>query len=219
MERTLTIDLPVEQVAKVVKRHLVYPASAPSLNSGSSSIPSPSRKSSSSEQQHKQQHKHTRQQRQQRQQHDQQQQNYLYNTHHLLPSGAILDDIYKWTAHIDHLEQTKGPTRTSTTEPLLLSLKQPGGFRRHFVLTKAVQQGKRPPRFVTSSFVEFLCLYGHFGGEDLSETDESSSVDDDETDDDQQHLVDLVKRKLLTMDTERRNESTQQEPTSNEAIT
>ncbi|ORZ25874.1 transmembrane amino acid transporter protein-domain-containing protein [Absidia repens] len=193
MEKTLTIDLPVEQVAKVVKRHLVYPSSSPSLKPDSSSIPSPRKPSSQQQQQHKEQHEHTQQQ--QRQQQDQQQQNYLYNTHHLLPSGAILDDIYKWTAQIDHLEQKKGrrqsislpATRTSTTEPLLLSLKQPGGFRRHFVLTKAVQQGKRPPHFVTSSFVEFLCLYGHFGGEDLSETDESSSDDDDDTDDDQHH--------------------------------
>ncbi|CAO3700218.1 unnamed protein product [Rhizopus stolonifer] len=55
-----------------------------------------------------------------------------------------------------------------------MQLKQPGGFRRHFVLCKAAQQGKQPPNFVTSSFVEFLCLYGHFGGENLSDEEESS---------------------------------------------
>ncbi|CAO3639535.1 unnamed protein product [Cunninghamella blakesleeana] len=75
--------------------------------------------------------------------------------------------------------------------PLLQSLKQPGGFRRYYVLTKAARQGKKPPNFVTSSFVEFLCLYGHFGGEDLSDTDDTSSDnEDDMTDDDEEEEED-----------------------------
>lgn len=170
MERTLTIDLPL--VAKVVKRHLVYPSSLPSCGpepSSSLTPPPPQRFLH-----------HTPLQ---------QQQGYSFNTHHLLPSGFILDDLYKWTAHVEHVEQQRQrtqsislpATRSATTDPLLRSLKQPGGFRRHFVLTQALQQGKRPPNFVTSSFVEFLCLYGHLG-EDLSDTDDLTSSDDDDDD-------------------------------------
>ncbi|KAI8334781.1 transmembrane amino acid transporter protein-domain-containing protein [Chlamydoabsidia padenii] len=164
MERTLTIDLPL--VAKVVKRHLVYPQSGspPSFVAESSSLIPP-----------------TTLNRLQQQEED------TFNTHHLLPSGSILDDIYKWTAHVEQVEQRRQrtqsislpATRPPTTDPLTQSLKQPGGFRRHFVLTRAAQQGKQPPNFVTSSFVEFLCLYGHFGGEDLSDTDDSTCSDDD----------------------------------------
>ena len=71
----------------------------------------------------------------------------------------------------------------------------PGGFRRNFI---ARQQGTgtngtttpdgrsvsgvaRPgmPR-ATSSFVEFLSLYGHFGGEDLEEIEEEDEEEDEE---------------------------------------
>ncbi|KAG0743171.1 hypothetical protein G6F16_010104 [Rhizopus arrhizus] len=164
MERSLTIDLPVEQVAKVVKRHLVY---APS-----SFIP-----------QRPKQHRHK--------QKKQTQSNLpVYNSHHLLPGGSVLDEIYKWTAHVENKQHRRNRTQSislpATREPLLdlpslQSLKQPGGFRRHFVFVEAAKKGKRT-NFVTNSFVEFLCLYGHFGGENLSD-EESSSSDDTTTDD------------------------------------
>ncbi|GAA5801756.1 transmembrane amino acid transporter protein-domain-containing protein [Helicostylum pulchrum] len=182
MERSVTIDLPVEQVAKVVKRHLVYhPASSSSLIP-----PRPSRKQ---RQQRKQQ-----QQQQQKQQEQQEQQKAVpvnssssYNSHHLLPGGSILDEIYKWTAEVEHKQHKRNRTqsislpaiREPTIDNSLQSLKQPGGFRRHYVVSKAAKQGKKPPNFVTSSFVEFLCLYGHFGGENLSDAESSSSDEDD----------------------------------------
>ncbi|CEG71869.1 hypothetical protein RMATCC62417_07528 [Rhizopus microsporus] len=173
MERSVTIDLPVEQVAKVVKRHLVY---APS---SSSFIPLRPR--------HQQQKQHRNKYKKQQ---SQQNQIPVYNSHHLLPGGSILDEIYKWTAQVESRQQRRNRTQSislpATREPLvdvsLQSLKQPGGFRRHYVLSKAAKQGKKPPNFVTSSFVEFLCLYGHFGGENLSDEDSSSyntSTDDD----------------------------------------
>ncbi|KAG2200045.1 hypothetical protein INT47_007690 [Mucor saturninus] len=174
MERSVTIDLPVEQVAKVVKRHLVY---HPASSSSSLIPPRPSRK------QRQQQRK---QKQQQRKQSLLQTKSPTYNSHHLLPGGSILDEIYKWTAQVENKQQRRTRTqsislpaiREPTVDISLQSLKQPGGFRRHFVLSKAAQQGKKPPNFVTSSFVEFLCLYGHFGGENLSDA-ESSSDDDD----------------------------------------
>lgn len=167
MERTLTVDLPVEQVAKVVKRHLVPSVPVipkrrryrPALKAAEPASP-------------------------------------VYSTHHRLPGGAVVDEIYKWTARVEH-DQLKRrhsvPALPVSTppDPVLQTLKEPGGFRRHFVLSRAKEHGRRP-NFVTSSFVEFLCLYGHFGGEDLSDTDSSeeasssseslSSDEDDSTD-------------------------------------
>ncbi|KAI8972097.1 transmembrane amino acid transporter protein-domain-containing protein [Pilobolus umbonatus] len=160
MERTVTIDLPVEQVAKVVKRHLVYQPS-------SLIPPRPSRK----------------------QRHRKQKTPVVpsnspsYNAHHLLPGGAILDEIYKWTAEVDNKQLKRSRAQSislpAVREPLLdiplQTLRQPGGFRRYHVLSRAAKQGKQPPNFVTNSFVEFLCLYGHFGGENLSEDESSTS--------------------------------------------
>lgn len=53
---------------------------------------------------------------------------------------------------------------------------QPGGFRRAFLHQKRAAIGKpfefNDGRPVTKSFIDFLSLYGHFGGEDLEEIDE-----------------------------------------------
>lgn len=72
----------------------------------------------------------------------------------------------------------------------------PGGFRRNFIARQHGSAGPsgattpdgrsvsgaqhRPgmPR-ATSSFVEFLSLYGHFGGEDLEEIDEADEEDEE----------------------------------------
>jgi proton-coupled amino acid transporter len=71
----------------------------------------------------------------------------------------------------------------------------PGGFRRNFIARqqgtgnsgtttpdgRSVSGAQRPgmPR-ATSSFVEFLSLYGHFGGEDLEEIEEEDEEEDEE---------------------------------------
>lgn len=80
---------------------------------------------------------------------------------------------------------------------------EPGGFRRDFIVRKMVAQqagagngtgddsssqlsvpGPMPPigRFKTRSFIDFLSLYGHFGGEDLEEIEEGDEEDEDEED-------------------------------------
>ncbi|GAA5935953.1 uncharacterized protein JCM15063_001858 [Sporobolomyces koalae] len=93
----------------------------------------------------------------------------------------------------------------STSEML-----QPGGFRRDFLYRKAMAERdttsqfdgdslgpapdvsdisfsgsivdtRRPPaRVATRSFIDFLSLYGHFGGEDLEEIDEEDEDEDEE---------------------------------------
>ncbi|KAI9255785.1 transmembrane amino acid transporter protein-domain-containing protein [Phascolomyces articulosus] len=229
MERSLTVDLPVEQVAKVVKRHLVIqPTRSQHDSSSDSTAPIASQiprrtKHTTSTSNHRAATTRSNSSHStattatttttnpvQRSNNttaittttttatgtnEQEQQlannsnllttSSIYSTHHLLPGGAIVDEIYKWTARVEneqHWRRQRAESislpavRPSVSDPLLQSLKQPGGFRRHYVLTKAARQGKNPPNFVTSSFVEFLCLYGHFGGEDLSDDDEESSL-------------------------------------------
>lgn len=177
MERSLTVDLPVEQVAKVVKRHLVLHSLSESLLT-TSQIPRYHRRRSNN---------HHSPSSTTAPRHAAATSTPIYSAHFLLPGGAIVDEIYKWTERVEnqHLwrrqraESISLPAiRNVISDPALQTLKQPGGFRRHFVLSKAARQGKRPPNFLTSSFVEFLCLYGHFGGEDLSDSDDDDDEDD-----------------------------------------
>lgn len=170
MERSLTVDLPVDQVARVVRRHLVIPPTVPTP--AASQIPQLRRRNG---------HAYSNKTSQQAVANSFD--TPIYNTHHLLPGGAIVDEIYKWTARVEEqqrrrrqsisLPATRSPPLDD--DPLLQCLKQPGGFRRYHALNNAARHGKSPPNFVTSSFVEFLYLYGHFGGEDLSDDDDDDS--------------------------------------------
>jgi proton-coupled amino acid transporter len=66
------------------------------------------------------------------------------------------------------------------------SIMIPGGFRRDFLRrtrgSPGLESGERrqpdQPRFLTSSFLEFLTLYGHFAGEELEEDDEVLGPDE-----------------------------------------
>lgn len=186
MERSLTVDLPVDQVARVVRRHLVVPPPPPptpptattcvSSTPAASQIPQLRRRNG-----HTPNNNKTTSYQTVANSFD----TPIYNTHHLLPGGAIVDEIYKWTARVEDQQQRRRQSISLPAirspplddDPLLQCLKQPGGFRRYHALNNAARHGKSPPNFVTSSFVEFLYLYGHFGGEDLSD-------DDDDDDDD-----------------------------------
>lgn len=57
---------------------------------------------------------------------------------------------------------------------------QPGGFRRAFLYQKRQMIGEpyngQDDRKFTKSFIDFLSLYGHFGGEDLEEIDEQDEA-------------------------------------------
>lgn len=69
----------------------------------------------------------------------------------------------------DHLRRTAGsPTPSSTRNR-----------RPDYGATRAVTEPpRRPPQFVTSNFIEFLTLYGHFAGEELDEDDEVLGPDE-----------------------------------------
>ncbi|PWN42000.1 hypothetical protein IE81DRAFT_367046 [Ceraceosorus guamensis] len=109
-----------------------------------------------------------------------------------MQGGAITDDVYRW-AHKNRRQSAKRTRseslhlpRTSTIDPDLdaSAIREPGGFRRFFVLTQAGEQGRPPPRALRS-FIDFLALYGHYGGEDLEDIDEEDDDDGDELDDEQ----------------------------------
>ncbi|PYI08047.1 hypothetical protein BO78DRAFT_385458 [Aspergillus sclerotiicarbonarius CBS 121057] len=54
---------------------------------------------------------------------------------------------------------------------------EPGSFRRHFIQNK---YGRLDQPGVTSSFLDFLDIYGNFAGEDLADTEEESAIIDEE---------------------------------------
>jgi len=70
------------------------------------------------------------------------------------------------------------------------SIKQPGGFRRDYIRRAAAspspdrtmgessyagRSSRQPPHIFTTSFIEFLSLYGHFAGEEFDEEEEEES--------------------------------------------
>lgn len=168
-DNTVSVDLPEEQVANIVKRHLVGTSPSPSLRTSSihrvgSSNHDDDQGSSSGNNNN----------------------NNNVRSVHQLPGGAITHDIYKWADDVENEQLAKRQRsqsfyipRSEPVDPALARLKDPGGFRRHFVVDKAARQGRKPPHWMTRTFVDFLALYGHFGGEDLSD-DEGEDDDDDD---------------------------------------
>lgn len=108
-----------------------------------------------------------------------------------LQGGDITRPIYKWTEEIEQRNKTQRSKSFSHTRPEpenevldINTIKVPGGFRRNY-LRRALQDtdnshelengegvSGQQPRLLTSSFLEFLSLYGHFAGEELEEDDE-----------------------------------------------
>ncbi|OCF62271.1 solute carrier family 36 (proton-coupled amino acid transporter) [Kwoniella mangroviensis CBS 10435] len=97
--------------------------------------------------------------------------------------GDVTHDLYKW----QHSHRPDQPVRSASfshipldrsaiLDPTLAHIKEPGGFRRNFVSTRAAEQGLEAPNMVRN-VVDFLFLYGHFAGEDLNEDDD---LDEDE---------------------------------------
>lgn len=113
-----------------------------------------------------------------------------YFAPHHTQGGAITDDIYRWahqnrrrTARRTRSESAHLP-RTDTIDPDIdvEGIKEPGGFRRYFLLNQANRQGQPPPRALRS-FIDFLSLYGHFAGEELEDIDdEDEDEENEETD-------------------------------------
>ncbi|KAK3365964.1 transmembrane amino acid transporter protein-domain-containing protein [Lasiosphaeria ovina] len=112
-----------------------------------------------------------------------------------LLGGDITRPIYKWTEEIEQRNKVQRSKSFSAARPEpenevldISTIKVPGGFRRNYLRRAArdtspsyddVEHGEGTshsashPRLLTSSFLEFLSLYGHFAGEELEEDDEA----------------------------------------------
>ncbi len=109
-----------------------------------------------------------------------------------LQGGDITRPIYKWTEEAGSKVQRSQSFSVPRPDPEedvfdINAIKVPGGFRRNFLRRTAGSPsgdnegqdseegtssgGQQPPLF-TSSFLEFLSIYGHFAGEELEEDDE-----------------------------------------------
>ena len=81
----------------------------------------------------------------------------------------------------------------NTQNPLDMSAQEMrglNGFRRSFIAHKSLKLHGKTPNFITRNFNEFLTLYGHFAGEDLSEDEETETeVETDEDEDEEAALL------------------------------
>jgi solute carrier family 36 (proton-coupled amino acid transporter) len=109
-----------------------------------------------------------------------------------LQGGDITRPIYKWAEEADGRDRMQRSKSFSVSRPdpenetlNINSIKVPGGFRRNYLRRAArspsanphsIEAGRSSPRYephlFTSSFLEFLTIYGHFAGEELEEDDE-----------------------------------------------
>ncbi|RIA94716.1 transmembrane amino acid transporter protein [Glomus cerebriforme] len=99
----------------------------------------------------------------------------LYSTSHRLPGGDAAHEVYKWHAEVENAPMKRTRSRSlylpRPTDPDTSNIREPGGFRRHHVIMKARKAGKEPPIMIRN-FIDFLTMYGHFAGEDLSDDEE-----------------------------------------------
>lgn len=117
-----------------------------------------------------------------------------------LQGGDITRQVYRWAEDAEaQASGRNGPRRKSfsisrpTPESETMdinSIRIPGGFRRDYIRRAAgsprpghhygsgEQAPPGQPQIPTSSFLEFLSLYGHFAGEELEEDDEVLGPDE-----------------------------------------
>lgn len=116
-----------------------------------------------------------------------------------LQGGDVTRQVYRWAEDAEaeaagRFLRSKSfsvsrPTPEAETEDIN-TIRVPGGFRRDYLRRTAGSpnrgsaQGSNsdappaPPQLPTSSFLEFLTLYGHFAGEELEEDDEVLGPDE-----------------------------------------
>ena len=117
-----------------------------------------------------------------------------------LQGGDITRQVYRWAEDAEAQTSGRMPARSksfSLSRPTpethtmdMNSIRTPGGFRRDYIRRAArsprpaspsnTRAGSQPPQgqIPTSSFLEFLSLYGHFAGEELEEDDEVLGPDE-----------------------------------------
>ncbi|KAK5668891.1 hypothetical protein QVD99_004668 [Batrachochytrium dendrobatidis] len=108
---------------------------------------------------------------------------------HGLLGGDVTRNIYRWKETRDIERQRRNsepdlltiPTSPSGFEIARAStLMEPGMFRRQFLQNKAQRERKRPPMFITRNFIDFLALYGVYGG-DVYPSDDDEDTDSNAT--------------------------------------
>ncbi|RAL02173.1 putative amino acid transporter [Aspergillus ibericus CBS 121593] len=104
-----------------------------------------------------------------------------------LQGGDIHRDLYRIDAKSKQARLDKRaatfsflPRHTDDVVEEGVASLEPGSFRRHFIQNK---YGRLDQPGVTSSFLDFLDIYGNFAGEDLADTEEESAIveEEDET--------------------------------------
>ncbi|KAI9502280.1 transmembrane amino acid transporter protein-domain-containing protein [Coemansia spiralis] len=111
-----------------------------------------------------------------------------------LPSGDITHHLYRWQEEHSQVPSSRQSVRNMHNRRRSFSavasdtewdvaytpeqIRAPGGFRRQFVQERATREG-RPANILTTNFVDFIGLYGHFAGEDYP-SDEDDDVADEE---------------------------------------
>ncbi|EJT51136.1 hypothetical protein A1Q1_07600 [Trichosporon asahii var. asahii CBS 2479] len=99
------------------------------------------------------------------------------------PGGDVTHEVYKWqqdhqrTRRSSRAQSFSHADRSAIIDPQLAQMKEPGGFRRNFVVARAQERGVEEPPMIRN-FVDFLFLYGHFAGEDLDEDEDIDDEDD-----------------------------------------
>ncbi|KAI0661798.1 transmembrane amino acid transporter protein-domain-containing protein [Cubamyces menziesii] len=108
-----------------------------------------------------------------------------FPVHYNVPGADVTHSIYKWQA--DRRRQSARPrsnsyagsTHTEPPHPAVEHIREPGGFRRHYVLSRDPERAAQRP--MVRNFIEFLYIFGHFAGEDLEEIEEEDESLDEES--------------------------------------
>ncbi|PVG04470.1 hypothetical protein CPB86DRAFT_748063 [Serendipita vermifera] len=97
------------------------------------------------------------------------------------PGGDITHDIYKYQERAHRNARPRAvsvivPQHTTEQDPAFEHIHEPGGFRRNYMLLRANRHGLEEPP-VTTTFIDFLYLFGHFAGEDLEEESDDDGLE------------------------------------------
>ncbi|KAK9670871.1 hypothetical protein K7432_017329, partial [Basidiobolus ranarum] len=102
--------------------------------------------------------------------------------------ASITHDIYKNIEPPQRLTRSNSFSESVNSSHLISDngksavgmMREPGGFRRDYIVNKAQLQGKAPPAAATRSFMDYMYLFDHFAGEDLESEDEYDEEEEEE---------------------------------------
>jgi solute carrier family 36 (proton-coupled amino acid transporter) len=98
---------------------------------------------------------------------------------HALQGGAVTREIYKWQEdNVAVRPRRMSAPSISSVQPTTHAsdLMEPGMFRRQFLQNRALALGRPEPPFLTRNFIDFLVLYGFYGGDVLPEDETGNLV-------------------------------------------